>query len=111
MAIDGVESELAHVSVENGKIESVANGHVTENESGTKVSEPVRVETTPDTSFLKDVVDEWPEAKKFHSVYFVKYRSVEDQNVKAKLEQADKDLRKLNQARDPITEKLRAKRV
>ncbi|KAI3703875.1 hypothetical protein L1987_74071 [Smallanthus sonchifolius] len=110
MAIDGVVSELAHVSVENGKIESSVNGHVGENESGPHVSEPVRVEKVPETSFPKDAVDEWPEAKKFHSVYFVKYRTVEDQSLKAKLDQADRELKKLNLARDPITEKLRAKR-
>ncbi|XP_071736665.1 proton pump-interactor 1-like [Rutidosis leptorrhynchoides] len=109
MTIDVVES--AHIPVENGKKETIANGHVSKNESVTHVNEPVRVETIPEASFPKDAVDEWPEAKKFHSVYFVKYRAVEDQNVKAKLEQADKELKKLNLARDPITEKLRAKRT
>ncbi|MFS7929332.1 putative proton pump-interactor [Helianthus anomalus] len=110
MAIDAVVSESAHVSVENVKKESSANGHVGENESGSHVSESVRVEKAPEPSFPKDVVDEWPEEKKFHSLYFVKYRTVEDQALKAKLDQADKDLKKLNLARDPITEKLRAKR-
>ncbi|KAI7737027.1 hypothetical protein M8C21_007527 [Ambrosia artemisiifolia] len=102
MAIDGVVAEPTHVSVENG--------HVGEKESGVVVSEPVRVEKAPEPSFPKDAVDEWPEEKKFHSLYFVKYRTVEDQALKAKLDQADKDLKKLNLARDPITEKLRAKR-
>ncbi|MFS7945891.1 putative proton pump-interactor [Helianthus anomalus] len=97
MAIDGV------VSVENG--------HVGENESGPHVSKSVCVEKAPEPSFPKDAVDEWPEEKKFHSLCFVKYRTVEDQDVKAKLDQADKDLKKLNLACDPITEKLRAKRV
>ncbi|KAI7737024.1 hypothetical protein M8C21_007524, partial [Ambrosia artemisiifolia] len=97
MAIDGV------ASVENGKKENSVNGHVGENES-------VPVEKAPEPSFPKDAVDEWPEEKKFHSLYFVKYRTVEDQALKAKLDQADKDLKKLNLARDPITEKLRAKR-
>ncbi|CAH1444536.1 unnamed protein product [Lactuca virosa] len=105
MGIDG-ESDLVHVSVENGKKESSINGNVAENES-----DSVRVEKTPEISFPNNAVDEWPEAKKFHSVYFVKFRTVEDQNLKAKLDQADKELRKLNQARDPITEKLRAKRT
>lgn len=105
MGIDGVESDLAHVAVENGKIESSLNGHVVEKES----TDSVPVETA--TNFPKDAVDEWPEAKKFHSVYFVKFRTVEDQNLKTKLDQADKELRKLNLARDPITEKLRAKRT
>ncbi|XP_076943714.1 proton pump-interactor 1-like [Bidens hawaiensis] len=110
MAIDAVVSEPAHVSVENGKKEIIANGHVGENESGVNNKESVRVEKAPEPSFPKDAVDEWPEEKKFHSLYFVKYRTVEDQNLKAKLDQADKDLKKLNLARDPITEKLRAKR-
>lgn len=104
--IDGVESELAHVAVENGKKETSVNGHVAEIDSG----ESVRVEKAPETSFPTDVVDEWPEEKKFHQVYFVKYRPLDDVSVKAKLTQADNDLKKLNQARDPITEKLRAKR-
>ncbi|GJR78476.1 proton pump-interactor 1-like protein [Tanacetum coccineum] len=70
--IDGIESELAHVAVENGKKETSVNGHVGEIDSG----EPL-----------------------------------DDQSVKAKLYQADKDLRKRNLARDLITEKLRAKRT
>uniref|UniRef100_A0A251SWE3 Uncharacterized protein n=1 Tax=Helianthus annuus TaxID=4232 RepID=A0A251SWE3_HELAN len=37
MAIDAVVSESAHVSVENVKKESSANGHVGENESGPHV--------------------------------------------------------------------------
>lgn len=115
MGVNGVESELAHVSVENGKIESNFNG-------GTGINEPISfgahgnggvlVEKNKnlETNFPKDAVDEWPEEKKFHYVYFVKYRSVEDQNLKSKLDQADKDLTRLNQARNPITEKLRAQR-
>ncbi|GKA40883.1 proton pump-interactor 1-like protein [Tanacetum coccineum] len=59
----------------------------------------------------RHVDDEWPEEKKFHQVYFVKYGPLDDQSVKAKLDQASKDLRKLNLARDPITKKLRAKRT
>lgn len=108
MAIDAAVSEPAHVSLENG---ISANGHVGENESAVNNKESVRVEKAPEPSFPKDAVDEWPEEKKFHSLYFVKYRTVEDQNLKAKLDQADKDLKRLNLARDPITEKLRAKRV
>ncbi|KAI3743308.1 hypothetical protein L1987_61015 [Smallanthus sonchifolius] len=53
-----------HVSVENGKIEGSVNGHVGENESGPHASESVHVEKAPQTSFPKDAVDEWPEAKK-----------------------------------------------
>ncbi|KAL4580334.1 hypothetical protein LXL04_016524 [Taraxacum kok-saghyz] len=110
MGIDG-ESDVAHVSVENGKKESSINGHVAENESVTVAKDSVRVEPTAEMSFPNNAVDEWPEAKKFHSVYFVKYRTVEDQNLKTKLDQADKELKKLNLSRDPILEKLRAKRT
>lgn len=116
MGVNGVESELAHVSVENGKVESGLNGGMGIKESisfGAHVNGGVPVEKSKnlETNFPKDAVDEWPEEKKFHYVYFVKYRSVEDQNLKSKLDQADKELTKLNQARNPITEKLRAQRV
>ena len=116
MGVNSVESELAHVSVENGKIENNFNGGMGMNESmsfGAHGNGAVVVEKSkiPQTNFPKDAVDEWPEEKKFHYVYFVKYRSAEDQNLKSKLDQADKELTKLNQARNPITEKLRTQRV
>lgn len=101
MGVNVVESELVNVSVENGNKESGFNGGLVINEAipFNKVNLP------------KDLVDDWPEEKKFHYIYFVKYRSIEDQNLKTKLDQSDKELTKLNQARNPITEKLRAKRV
>ncbi|KAG1330252.1 Proton pump-interactor BIP103 [Cocos nucifera] len=61
-------------------------------------------------NFPKDAVDEWPAPKQIHSFYFVKYRSYEDPKLKAKVEQADKEIQKKNQARFQITEALKAKR-
>ncbi|KAG1335304.1 Proton pump-interactor BIP131 [Cocos nucifera] len=61
-------------------------------------------------NFPKDAVDEWPAPKQIHTFYFVKYRSFEDPKLKAKLEQADKEIQKKNQARFRITEALKAKR-
>lgn len=103
MGVNVVETELANVAVENGKKDNSLNG-------GLGINEPVSIGKIPDINLPKDAVDEWPEEKKFHYIYFVKYRSVEDQNLKSKLDQSDKELTKLNQARNPITEKLRTKR-
>lgn len=63
-----------------------------------------------DSNFPKDVVDEWPEPKQIHSFYFVRFRSYEDPKLKAKLELADKDIQRKNQARFQLTEALKAKR-
>lgn len=61
-------------------------------------------------NFPKDAVDEWPAPKQIHTFYFVKYRSYEDPKLKAKVEQADKEIQKKNQDRFQITEALKAKR-
>lgn len=58
-----------------------------------------------------DAVDEWPEPQQIHSFYIVKYRSLEDQKMKVKLDLAEKELKTKNQARFQITEKLKAIRV
>lgn len=112
-----MESELAQVLMENGSVVNNTNG-------GLGISEPIKfgshgteepikgeASTKSETNFPKDAVDEWPEPKQIHSFYFIKYRSYDDQKLKAKLDQADKDLQKLNQARSQITEKLRTKRA
>lgn len=59
----------------------------------------------------KDVAEEWPAEKKLHAFYFVKQRSYEDPKIKAKLDQLDKDLQKLNDARAGVFKQLKAKRV
>ncbi|CAN8273665.1 unnamed protein product [Cochlearia groenlandica] len=58
----------------------------------------------------KDAVEEWPAAKQIHSFYFVKYRPYDDPKIKAKLDLADKELKKLNKAREVVLDELRAKR-
>ncbi|KAE8680136.1 Dynamin-related protein 5A [Hibiscus syriacus] len=57
-----------------------------------------------------DAVDEWPAAKQIHSIYFVRCRLYDDPEIKAKIDQADKELQKWNRARFKITEELKAKR-
>ncbi|KAF8413867.1 hypothetical protein HHK36_001861 [Tetracentron sinense] len=73
---------------------------------------PVKGEGDPimEVNFPKDAVDEWPAPKQIHYFYFVKFRSHEDPKLKAKIEHADKDIQKKNQARFQITEALKAKR-
>lgn len=64
-----------------------------------------------DANFPKDAVDEWPAPKQIHSFYFVRFRSYEDPNLKVKIDQADKEIQKKNQARFQLIEALKAKRV
>ncbi|KAK7244284.1 hypothetical protein RIF29_39104 [Crotalaria pallida] len=63
-----------------------------------------------DANVPKDAVEEWPEAKQIHYFYFVRCRPYEDPNIKAKIDQLDKEVSKQNQARFQVTEALRAKR-
>lgn len=121
--MDVVDSKLAHVSVENGgeenssvkengKINQAAGLHEPIKFGSHGVDEPVKgeVNKVSEANFPKDAVDEWPAPKQVHSFYFVKYRSFEDQKIKAKLEQADKELQKKNQMRSQLIDKLRAKK-
>ena len=64
-----------------------------------------------DANFPKDVVNEWPAPKQIHSFYFVRYRPYEDPKIKAKIDQADKEMQKWNKARFLLTDELKAKRV
>nr|GMD84094.1 proton pump-interactor 1-like [Ipomoea batatas]GMD90181.1 proton pump-interactor 1-like [Ipomoea batatas] len=118
MGVD-VESKLAHVSVEAGS----ENGGLKEN--GTVPNEPIKfgshgteepvkedVKKAPAINLPKDaVVEDWPAPQQIHSFYLVKYRTFEDQMLKAKLEQAEKELHKKNQARSQMIDNLRAKRA
>lgn len=120
MGVD-VESKLAHVSVETGS----DNGSSLK-ENGTVPNEPIKfgshgaeepikeeVKNAPATINLpKDaVVEDWPAPQQIHSFYFVKYRSFEDQKLKAKMELAEKELQKKNKARSQMIDNLRAKRA
>nr|GLL47086.1 proton pump-interactor 1-like [Ipomoea trifida] len=118
MGVD-VESKLAHVSVEAGS----ENGGLKEN--GNVPNEPIKfgshgteepvkedVKKAPAINLPKDaVVEDWPAPQQIHSFYLVKYRTFEDQKLKAKLEQAEKELQKKNQARSQMIDNLRAKRA
>ncbi|XP_071905277.1 proton pump-interactor 1 isoform X1 [Coffea arabica] len=120
MGVEVVESKLPHVSgetageensllKENGKISNVMglSEPITFGSHG--MDEPVKGEKNKaaEVNFPKDAVDEWPAPKQIHSFYFVRYRLHEDQKLKAKLDQADTELQKKNQARSQLIEKLR----
>ncbi|KAK6134600.1 hypothetical protein DH2020_031659 [Rehmannia glutinosa] len=100
--------------IENGSElnESVVNEKVDITFGTHGVDEPVKgeVNNVSESNVPKDAVDEWPEPKQIHSFYIVRYRALEDQNLKAKLDVAEKELQKKNQARLQIVEKIRAKR-
>lgn len=128
MGVEPVKSELVHASAETGNEEKSSLLHEKENgemikglnNEAVKFSsqgkdEPKKGEANNvvvnEANLPKDAVDEWPAPKQIHSFYFVKYRSYDDQQLRAKLDQADRELQRLNQNRFQITEKLRAKRV
>ncbi|GMJ05250.1 proton pump interactor 1 [Hibiscus trionum] len=56
-------------------------------------------------------VDEWPATKQIHSFYFARYRLYDDPEMKAKIDQADKELQKWNRTRFKITDELKAIRA
>ena len=109
-AVTEPESALLH-DKENGKLNQVPA--VTEPiKFGSHGDEPVKGEgNNVSDNFPKDVVDEWPAPKQIHSFYFIKYRSYDDPKIKAKFDQADKEIQRRNQARYQITEALKAKKV
>ncbi|XP_068665774.1 proton pump-interactor 1-like [Aristolochia californica] len=109
---DGVVGE-----VENGKPneglpteEPIEFGIVDSPKGTTNGPNKLEPNSIPDGGFPKDAVDEWPAPKQIHSFYFVRFRNFEDPNLRAKIEQADKELQKKNQARSQLLEALRAKK-
>ncbi|XP_042066684.1 proton pump-interactor 1-like [Salvia splendens] len=113
MGMEVVDSKLAldalsetDVSAEVGKVDIKFGSHGAE-----EPAKGVEMNKVAESNFPKDVVDEWPEPTQIHSFYIVRYRAFEDQNLKAKLDMADKDLQKKNQARSQIFEKLKTKRA
>ncbi|PKU65723.1 proton pump-interactor 1 [Dendrobium catenatum] len=72
--------------------------------------ETKEVEHVTDSAVPKDAVDEWPENKPTHYLYFIRYRSYEDIKLKTKIEHADREVQRKTQARIQITEALREKR-
>lgn len=115
-----VETKLDLASVENASDTnaclkengSVPNEPIKFGSHGTE--EPIKqeVKSAPSINLPKDaVVEDWPEPQQMHSFYLVKYRLFEDQKLKAKLEHAEKELQKINQARSQIIDTLKAKRA
>lgn len=113
MAVEIVESNLVIVDNGNDENETVDNEKLSIMFGSHGVDEPAKVEinNVSESNLPKDAVDEWPEPQQIHSFYVVRYRALEDQNLKAKLDLAEKELQKKNQARLQIVEKIRAKRV
>ncbi|KAK5776503.1 hypothetical protein PVK06_044462 [Gossypium arboreum] len=111
IGVEVVDSDLAQLSIdkvtevdksflhENGKLDKdpVYNNPI---EVDSHSEEPNKEEENGafDPHFPKDVVNEWPAPKQIHSFHFIRYRFYEDPAIKAKLDQADKEIRKWNKA-------------
>ncbi|XP_040990035.1 proton pump-interactor 1-like [Juglans microcarpa x Juglans regia] len=95
---------------ENGKLDQ-GPGLNEPMKFGSHGDEPIKGEGNgvSDANFPKDAVDEWPAPKQIHYFYFVRCRSYDDPKIKAKIDQADKEIQRKNQARFQITEALKAK--
>lgn len=117
MDVEVVKSDLAQLSMESASEENVIMHQGIGPSEPIKfgshgVDEPVNIEeiSASVADFPKDVVDEWPEAMKTHSFFFVKYRSYDDPKLKVALENAESDLQKKIQARSQLIEKVKAKK-
>ena len=90
---------------ENGKLDQ---GPVLEEpiKFGSHWDEPVKVEENGVSyaNFPKDAIDEWPAPKQIHLFYFVRCRPFDNPKIKAKIDQADKETQRKNQAWFQITE-------
>ncbi|CAI9754979.1 unnamed protein product [Fraxinus pennsylvanica] len=111
MGIEAVESKVA-ITVETDNL-SVAKENLNIKFGSQSLDEPSEGEVNKayEASLPRDALDEWPAPKQIHSFYIIKYRLCDDPNLKAKLDLADKELKKKNLARSQITDKLRAKRA
>ncbi|KAG4149787.1 hypothetical protein ERO13_D05G355100v2 [Gossypium hirsutum] len=124
MGVEVVDSGLAQLSIdkvtevdksflhENGKLDKdpVYNNPI---DVDSHSEEPDKEEKNgaSDPDFRKDAVDEWPAPKQIHSFHFIRYRFYEDPAIKAKLDQADKEIQKWKKARFKLTDELKAKRA
>nr|KJB61876.1 hypothetical protein B456_009G387800 [Gossypium raimondii] len=124
MGVEVVDSDLTQLSIdkvtevdksflhENGKLDKdpVYNNPI---DVDSHSEEPDKEEENgaSDPDFPKDAVVEWPAPKQIHSFHFIRYRFYEDPAIKAKLDQADKEIQKWNKARFKLTDELKAKRI
>ncbi|XP_074365684.1 proton pump-interactor 1-like isoform X2 [Apium graveolens] len=121
MGVESVETELPNVTVETkseGNILLQKENGILNQESGitfgshgTEETGKKEVNNLPENSIPKDAVDEWPAPKQIHTFYMVKYRLYDDQETKSQLDYADRELKKLNQARYQLNDKIRAKKA
>ncbi|XVE50241.1 hypothetical protein DITRI_Ditri01bG0146400 [Diplodiscus trichospermus] len=126
MGVEILGSDMAQVSVD--KVTEVDKSFLHEKENGKLDKDPVHNEPTKvgshgeeadkgeennasDASFLKDAAENWPAPKQIHYFYFVRYRPYDDPKIKAKIDQADKEMQKWNKARFQLTDELKAKRI
>ncbi|PPR80268.1 hypothetical protein GOBAR_AA40449 [Gossypium barbadense] len=124
MGVEVVDSDLAQLSIdkvtevdksflhENGKLDKdpVYNNPI---DVDSHSEEPDKEEENgaSDPDFPKDAVVEWPAPKQIHSFHFIRCRFYEDPAIKAKLDQANKEIQKWNKARFKLTDELKAKRA
>ncbi|CAN4104190.1 unnamed protein product [Withania somnifera] len=122
MGVD-VEAKLVHVPVEAGTEQINLLKENGKPYHGSGITEPIKfgshgteepkeeASRIPVNNVPKDAVEDWPEPKKIHSFYTVKFRRFEDPKLRAKIELGEKELQKKNQTRSQIIEKLKAKRA
>ncbi|KAL8171893.1 hypothetical protein V2J09_023697 [Rumex salicifolius] len=125
MGLEVSGSELVHRN-DGFRVTSFSNPHQKENgqfDSGNGVSNPVNFgshgdetakansDSLSNSNFSKDTADEWPAEQKIHSFYFVRYRSCNDLDLKAKIDQVDREIWKKNRQRIQILDKIKAKRL
>ncbi|KAM5582272.1 hypothetical protein ABKV19_002597 [Rosa sericea] len=108
----GTVTEGENSAKENGKLEE-GSGHNEPIKFGSHGDEMAKKEGNGVAvqNFPQDAVDEWPAPKQIHSFYFVRYRTYDDPKLKAKIEQANVEVQKKNQARSRVLEALNAKRA
>ncbi|KAG7024829.1 Proton pump-interactor 1, partial [Cucurbita argyrosperma subsp. argyrosperma] len=100
-------------SDENGDLDQLPEKNVPI-KFGSHEEEPVKEQADGSSSASnvpKDAADEWPAPKQIHSFYFIRHRPYDDPSIKAKIDLADKEIRKRSQARFQITETLKSKRA
>ncbi|PIN03777.1 hypothetical protein CDL12_23700 [Handroanthus impetiginosus] len=112
MGVEVMESKLVVGTGNEGNMsEEVEKVNITFGSHGADQPAKGDMNKISESNLPKDAVDEWPEPTQIHSFYIVRYRTFEDQNLKAKLDVAEKELQKKNQARSQIFEKLKTKRA
>ncbi|KAL8141316.1 hypothetical protein V2J09_007337 [Rumex salicifolius] len=94
---------------ENGKVNS-GDEPIKFGSDGKDEAAKLEAENASKANFPKDAATEWPAEPQIHSFYLVRYRTFDDPNLKAKLDQADKEIGKRNQQRSQILDGLKAKR-